>query len=98
MSQHRECGEVEHLYRSKGIGKLQAASYEGHEKVVELLLSKEADVNAQGGKYGTALQAAPSHDCLDKDLTHFAPRLLLQRGDRTKGTMDAQELDDCTKA
>jgi ankyrin repeat domain-containing protein 50 len=44
---------------------LQAASYEGHEKVVELLLDKGADVNAQGGKYDNALQAA-SHQGHDK--------------------------------
>ena len=37
---------------------LQAASLHGHEKVVELLLSKGADVNVQAGYYGTALQAA----------------------------------------
>jgi ankyrin repeat protein len=37
---------------------LQAASFEGHEKVVELLLDRGADVNAQGGYYGNALQAA----------------------------------------
>jgi len=37
---------------------LQAASFEGHDKTVELLLSKGADVNAQGGELGTALQAA----------------------------------------
>jgi hypothetical protein len=43
---------------------LQAASYEGHGRIVELLLGKDADVNAQGGKYGNALQAASSegHD------------------------------------
>jgi ankyrin repeat protein len=36
----------------------------GHDKVVELLLSKGADVNAQGGFYGNALQAASAdgHD------------------------------------
>ncbi|KAF2174325.1 hypothetical protein K469DRAFT_614903, partial [Zopfia rhizophila CBS 207.26] len=39
---------------------LQAASSGGHEKIVELLLSKGADVNAQGGHYGNALQAASS--------------------------------------
>ncbi|EMR87690.1 putative ankyrin repeat-containing protein [Botrytis cinerea BcDW1] len=37
---------------------LQAASYEGHEAVVKLLLEAKADVNAQGGYYGNALQAA----------------------------------------
>ena len=37
---------------------LQAASYKGHEKLVELLLDKGADVNAQGGYYGNALQVA----------------------------------------
>ena len=37
---------------------LQAASDQGHEKVVQLLLDRGADVNAQGGYYGTALQAA----------------------------------------
>jgi hypothetical protein len=36
----------------------QAASLEGHEVVVRLLVDKGADVNAQGGEYGHALQAA----------------------------------------
>ena len=31
---------------------------DGHEAVVRLLLEKGADVNAQGGQYGNALQAA----------------------------------------
>jgi ankyrin repeat protein len=30
----------------------------GHEAIVKLLLEKGADVNAQGGLYGNALQAA----------------------------------------
>ena len=34
---------------------LQAASFGGHEKVVELLVKQGADVNAQGGSHGTAL-------------------------------------------
>ena len=37
---------------------LQAASARGHRETVELLLSKNANVNAQGGFYGNALQAA----------------------------------------
>jgi ankyrin repeat protein len=35
-----------------------SASAEGHEKVVQMLLDAGADVNAQGGHYGNALQAA----------------------------------------
>ena len=34
---------------------LQAASAEGHEIVVQLLLQKGADLNAQDGDYGNAL-------------------------------------------
>lgn len=37
---------------------LQAASYEGHEKMVQMLLDAGADLNAQGGEYGNALRAA----------------------------------------
>ncbi|KAJ9650362.1 hypothetical protein H2198_010331 [Neophaeococcomyces mojaviensis] len=37
---------------------LQTASYNGHEKVVQILLDQGADVNAQGGIYGSALHAA----------------------------------------
>lgn len=40
----------------------QAALPGGHEKIVELLLSKGADVNAQGGLRGIALQAASFKD------------------------------------
>jgi ankyrin repeat protein len=37
---------------------LQAASYRGHEKVVQVLLDNGADVNAQEGFFSHALQAA----------------------------------------
>ncbi|MCJ1423797.1 hypothetical protein MMC29_001682 [Sticta canariensis] len=39
---------------------LNAASYWGHEKVVQLLLDNGAEVNAQGGRFGNALHAASS--------------------------------------
>ncbi|KAL4941531.1 hypothetical protein BDV06DRAFT_179665 [Aspergillus oleicola] len=39
---------------------LQAASFEGHENVVQILLAQGAEVNAQGGRYSNALQAASS--------------------------------------
>ncbi|KAJ5504615.1 hypothetical protein N7463_007489 [Penicillium fimorum] len=43
---------------------LQVASSGGHDKTVEILLERGADVNGQGGIYGNALQAASSkgHD------------------------------------
>jgi hypothetical protein len=42
----------------------------GHEGVVKLLLNKSADVNAQGGYYGNALQAASAkgHEAVVKML------------------------------
>jgi ankyrin repeat protein len=55
-------GNEHHLHvdvqDSYGWTPLSKAAENGHEKVVELLLSKGADVNAQGGVYGNALQAA----------------------------------------
>jgi ankyrin repeat protein len=32
--------------------------YKGYKEIVTLLLDEGADINAQGGKYGNALQAA----------------------------------------
>ncbi|PWO15022.1 hypothetical protein PtrARCrB10_12117, partial [Pyrenophora tritici-repentis] len=45
-----------------------------HEAIVKLLLNKGADVNAQGGEYGNALQAASAggHEAIVK--------LLLDKG------------------
>ena len=50
------------------------ASLNGHDKSVELLLERGADVNAQGGEYGNALQAACAggHESIT--------RILLERG------------------
>jgi hypothetical protein len=51
-----------------------SASLNGHGKVVQLLLEKGAEINAQGGEYGNALQAASSrgHDKI--------VQLLLEKG------------------
>ncbi|KAF8817312.1 hypothetical protein BYT27DRAFT_6865538, partial [Phlegmacium glaucopus] len=54
---------------------LQAASSEGHEAIVKLLLEKGANVNAQEGEeFGSALRAASSrgHEAIVK--------LLLEHG------------------
>jgi ankyrin repeat protein len=37
---------------------LQAASFKGHEEVIDILLEEGADPNARGGEFGFALQAA----------------------------------------
>ena len=41
---------------------LQAASWKGNEKIVQLLLNAGANVNAQGSRFGNALQAASVSD------------------------------------
>lgn len=43
---------------STGTYPIISASHNGYEKVVQVLLEKGAEVNAQGGEYGNALQAA----------------------------------------
>lgn len=50
--------EYRGLLGSSPSNALQAASCEGHEKVVELLLRKGAEVDAQSREYGNALRAA----------------------------------------
>ena len=53
---------------------LQAASYQGHQEIVKLLLKKGAEVNAQGGEYGNALQAASARG------EQETVKLLLEKG------------------
>lgn len=60
-----------------GGGTLQSASYRGHEKIVQLLLEKGANVNAQGRQYGNPLQAA-SYGGHDKIM-----QVLLEKGAKT---------------
>ncbi|KAJ7706669.1 ankyrin repeat-containing domain protein, partial [Mycena rosella] len=53
---------------------LQEASTWGNEAVVRLLIPNGADVNLQGGRYGTALRAASAHG------NFGVARILLQMG------------------
>jgi ankyrin repeat protein len=48
----------EHNVKHHGSSALIWASEHGHEKVVQTLLDRNADVNTQGGDFGNALQAA----------------------------------------
>lgn len=50
---------------------MQAACYEGHETIIRLLIDNHADVNAQGGYFGTALQAASAEGHIDIVLLLF---------------------------
>ncbi|KAE8553411.1 hypothetical protein EYB25_004793 [Talaromyces marneffei] len=57
-----------------GMTSLQWACERGHIEIVQLLLEKGGDVNAEGGEYGNALQAAAQGGYLD------IVRLLLEKG------------------
>ena len=46
------------MSRARQFGALQAASIHGHFETNKFLLDKGADVNIQGGCYGSALQEA----------------------------------------
>jgi ankyrin repeat protein len=54
----------------------------GHEEVVRLLLDKGAEVNAQGGRYGNALQAASlgGHGAIVKTLLNKSADVNAQGG------------------
>ncbi|KAF1935173.1 hypothetical protein EJ02DRAFT_486541, partial [Clathrospora elynae] len=54
----------------------------GHEQVVKLLLEKNADINAQGGYYCNALQAASEggHEHVVKLLKGADAKVALEQG------------------
>jgi len=64
VDSYRECTtylrEAQTLTKKGGMygNALQAASSEGHDMIVQLLLDKGAEVKAKGGHYSNALQAA----------------------------------------
>ncbi|GAB1312302.1 Ankyrin repeat-containing domain protein [Madurella fahalii] len=79
---HAEAAEGGHVGQAEFLHRLReeryswerAAASEGYNDIVEILLEKGADVNAQGGYYGTALQAAASEG--DNDIVE----ILLEKG------------------
>ncbi|KAJ7108042.1 ankyrin repeat-containing domain protein [Mycena crocata] len=60
LQQKKECDtEIKCRQEKRECGSsLQRAAYWGQEEMVRFLIEKGADLNAQGGEYGTALQAA----------------------------------------
>ena len=62
---------------------LQAASWSGHEKIVQMLLGKGAEINTQGGHFSNALQAASwkGHDNIVRILLEKGAEVNVQGGD-----------------
>ncbi|KAJ5538160.1 hypothetical protein N7494_007639 [Penicillium frequentans] len=52
--------EFAHLGRYLDGNSLSVASYRGHDKIVQMLLERGADINAQSGYYGNLLCATSS--------------------------------------
>lgn len=62
---HAEADEQDYEILIRGLfygSSLQAAAAEGHDEVVDVLISHGADVNVQGGIFETALQAAAAEN------------------------------------
>ncbi|KAJ6477191.1 ankyrin repeat-containing domain protein [Mycena vitilis] len=66
--------QIDALGDETGTTALQAASSQGNVDVVSFLLENGADINARGGKFGSAVQAAAQEGQLD------AVRLLINKG------------------
>jgi hypothetical protein len=59
----KDCHDLSGLSITTSIGPpLHAASYRGHLKIVKILISAHANVNAKGGRYGSPLIAASIRD------------------------------------
>ncbi|KXH69232.1 receptor-interacting serine/threonine-protein kinase, partial [Colletotrichum salicis] len=78
---------------SEGRTPLIWGSLEGHDNIVQILLNKGADVNAQGGRYGNALQAASEggHDNIVQMLLNEGADVNAQ-GDRYGNALQAASL------
>jgi ankyrin repeat protein len=63
IGQSGSCYRVGSIFSEHYCSAFLAASCYGHDTIVRLLIGNGADVNTGGGDYGSALQAARSHDC-----------------------------------